>query len=287
MSVNKLFLKPNLTDYIYNILNIDQNNLDERAQQKIFDYLINLSGEVYRQVKSRKTIKVYLDKNYFIKTHQPLSLKEVIKNLLSFKWPVSNALDEQRAISAVQKLKINTLELAGFGEFNNYSFLITEAIEPNLSLDKLLESKLNTPDYFKLKRILIKFIAETTRLLHDNGLNHRDYYACHYLLKLSQEQDTENPDLAVNFVEHLYLIDLHRMQIRCKTPTRYIIKDLSGLLFSIRNYNFTKTDYLRFVKYYSRDNGNNSNNSISIDYRNYISFWKKVATKAKKLREKG
>ena len=271
MSVNTLFLKPELRAHISNILDIS-NTHNTDSETKIFDYLINLPGQIYRQVKNRKTLKVNLNKDYFIKTHQALSLREQIKNLLSLKWPVPNALDEQKAITAVQKLNINTMDIAGFGEYANDSFLITEAIEPNISLDQLLEAKIDTQDYFKLKRRLIKIIAQTTKLLHENGLNHRDYYVCHYLLKLDQNDHQISP-------ENLYLIDLHRMQIRSRTPIRYIIKDLSSILFSIRNYKFTRTDYLRFIQYYTDNNLKK--------YRENKSFWQKVRNKANRLREKG
>ena len=52
----------------------------------------------------------------------------------------------------------------------------------------------------------------------------------------------------------LHLIDLHRMQMRARTPLRWLIKDLSGLLFSVLDLDLTLRDYLRFLKGYWGEN---------------------------------
>ena len=38
----------------------------------------------------------------------------------------------------------------------------------------------------------------------------------------------------------LYLIDLHRMQLRRKTPSRWIVKDIAGLYYSSMDIGLTK-----------------------------------------------
>jgi heptose I phosphotransferase len=48
-----------------------------------------------------------------------------------------------------------------------------------------------------------------------------------------------------------YLIDLHRAQIREKTPDRWRLKDLSGLYFSAMDCGLTQRDIFRFIKAYS------------------------------------
>lgn len=277
----KINIKNNLEQYIKNLL----SHLPQIDNDIIFNFLINHEGETYRQIKSRKTLRIKLDNNYFIKIHGKIFLKEIIKDLLSFKWPfpLATALNERDAIVAVQKIGIKTLSIVGYGDSptTQISFVLTEAIEPNISLDQLLDAYKNKPNYFKLKRCLIKKIAEQTEKLHNNGLNHRDYYICHYLLRLNDSfgniKSTElELDHELDYVaNNIYLIDLHRMQIREHVPNRYVIKDLSGLLFSIKNYNFTKTDYLRFIKYYK-----------AVDYKQQSKLWSKVITKANTLREK-
>ncbi|MCE3253685.1 MAG: rfaP, partial [Cellvibrio sp.] len=48
----------------------------------------------------------------------------------------------------------------------------------------------------------------------------------------------------------IYLVDLHRAQLRPQVPERWLVKDLGGLLFSSLNLNFTRRDYLRFMRVY-------------------------------------
>ncbi|MBP9721979.1 MAG: lipopolysaccharide core heptose(I) kinase RfaP [Gammaproteobacteria bacterium] len=279
---NNYYLNIDLRNYLANNCHLDFNN-----PEIVFNHFASIPGQIFRQVKSRVTKKIKLDskldgkleQEYFIKIHyssgNKINFKEFIKNIYSLNWPfVSNvsAQQEKDAIEALQKLGINTLELAGYIKIKQNSFIITKAIMPSISLDQLCEKYLNYPDYFKLKRKLIKYIAKNTRKLHQNGLNHRDYYLCHYLLKVK--------DLEINNIntDDIYLIDLHRMQIRKTVSVRYIIKDLGGLLFSARNYKFTRTDYLRFIKYYL--------NIKSVKKINK-SFWSKVIKKAASMREKG
>ena len=96
---------------------------------------------------------------YFIKKYYPVKLKEILKNIISFKSPFNSAVGEYNATLAVEQQKIKTLDIAGYGIKKNLlsstSFIITKAIEPNISVDQLLEKYLNHRDYFKLKRSLI------------------------------------------------------------------------------------------------------------------------------------
>ena len=72
-------------------------------------------------------------------------------------------------------------------------------------LEELFEERQVT---FPLKRILAGKLGQIARKLHVNGINHRDFYLCHFLY----EVDSLDPSL--------YLIDLHRAQLRNRTPLR-------------------------------------------------------------------
>jgi heptose I phosphotransferase len=48
----------------------------------------------------------------------------------------------------------------------------------------------------------------------------------------------------------LSLIDLHRAQVRPKTPRRWRDKDLSALYFSALGIGMTQRDFLRFLRVY-------------------------------------
>ena len=81
-----------------------------------------------------------------------------------------------------------------------------------------------------------------TGQMHRSGLNHRDCYICHFLLK----KDTlASPDPV------LHVIDLHRAQIRAKVPRRYLVKDVAGLFFSSMDTGITSRDILRFIRAYA------------------------------------
>jgi heptose I phosphotransferase len=47
------------------------------------------------------------------------------------------------------------------------------------------------------------------------------------------------------------LIDLHRAQLRKKTPRRWVVKDVAGLYFSVMDIGLTQRDLFRFVKMYT------------------------------------
>ena len=59
-----------------------------------------VTGEVFRDVKNRKTMRFRLDgKSYFIKLHGPVGWGEIWKNLVQFKTPVIGSANEYLAIS--------------------------------------------------------------------------------------------------------------------------------------------------------------------------------------------
>jgi lipopolysaccharide core heptose(I) kinase len=78
--------------------------------------------------------------------------------------------------------------------------------------------------------------------MHTAGINHRDFYLCHFHLDLSTLHEPQ---------PRCYLIDLHRAQIRPRTPRRWQVKDLAGLYFSAIDCGLTRRDLLRFMHHYS------------------------------------
>jgi hypothetical protein len=75
--------------------------------------------------------------------------------------------------------------------------------------------------------------------MHQSGFNHRDFYLCHLLIGTEENNKDE-----------LFIVDLHRVDVRKKVPERWIIKDLAALNYSSKSINITRTDKLRFLKYY-------------------------------------
>ena len=93
---------------------------------------------------------------------------------------------------------------------------------------------------FKQKLYLIDSAAKLIRRMHLSGLNHRDLYLCH--LHVKEEIDFNNIEI--------YLIDLHRAQIRSSVPLRWIVKDIGGFIHSAIQFNLTERDFYRFMMTY-------------------------------------
>ncbi len=224
-----------------------RKSLPENKQECI-RYIFSLEGEVYRQVKSRKTIStVIAGKSYFIKMHHGVGWREILKNILVFKSAALGAKQEYKAIREMEKAGILVPQVSAYATYGVNpakicSFIITKRIYYQYDLEKLCQAWPAHPPSFLFKRRLICRVAEIARKMHEAGMNHRDFYLCHLLLDGRSEIDFD-----------LYLIDLHRVQIRKKVPLRWRAKDLSGLYFSAMGIGLTRRDeYYFLVQYYQQ-----------------------------------
>jgi lipopolysaccharide core heptose(I) kinase len=236
------------------VIELSSHLRNSLPKEHTFDWLLNVQGKVWRSVKHRRTIELTVDgRKYFIKIHCKCGWKELFKDLISGRPPIVSARTEWLAIERLQALGIPTLTVSGKGERGyipayRESFLITEALENMVSLEELIRDWGELTEWRRssLKHSLIGIIAEMARILHQSGTNHRDFYLCHFLVRQrdwSQWQQHHDPLT-------LHLIDLHRVQIRSRTPERWRIKDLGGLLFSALDCGLTRRDLLRFIRAY-------------------------------------
>jgi heptose I phosphotransferase len=222
------------------------------GDKNTFDNVLNAKGEVFRKHKNRKTLRITTDtRGYFIKIHRGVGWREIIKNLLQLRLPVISAQNELIAIQKMKEVGIETADVVGYGIRGLRpswleSFIITRELKNTTSLEDLSHEWKNRPPDFSLKVSIIRSVADIACRLHQNGLNHRDFYICHFLVKLDKH-NTKNIDKRL----HIYLIDLHRVQLRKHTPRRWIIKDLAGLYFSCMDRGLTKRDFFRFMSMYS------------------------------------
>ena len=246
-----------------------------------FDEVDKLNGKIFRQIKNRRTLQFDLNgKSFFAKIHHAIGWGEIFKNLLQLKKPVIGAGNEWAAINKLNELKVDTMTACAFGQRGNNpakreSFIITETLENTISLEDFCKNWKNFPPALSLKYSLIKKVAWVSRQLHTNGINHRDYYICHFLMDISC--GIENIALDENI--KLHLIDLHRTQIRKKTPSRWIIKDIAGIWFSSMDIGLTQKDCFRFMKIYS-------NCSLREILTKKRSFWANVNNTARRLYKK-
>ncbi len=276
----------------------------------LFDQVAALQGEPYRDMVTRRTIRFTENgKAYFAKVHFGVGWWEIFKNLLQGRLPVISAANEWHALRHLAGTGIDTLEpvlycKSGWNPARIRSCIITRALDNTINLDDLLHKKTDDGNFSdgsksgsndgsksgsnsgsndgsksgsnspltshvtsNAKRKLIIKIAEIARGMHTQGMNHRDFYLCHLLLDQTTQQGSK-----------LFLIDLHRAQLRRRVPARWRTKDLGGLLFSALETGLTQRDILRFIRAYLPE-GTSLRASLSRDR----SFWKRVQRRATKL----
>ena len=207
-----------------------------------------LQGEVFRELEARRTLRTEVDgQGYFVKIHRGVGWREIIKNLLSLRLPVLGAANEWQAIARLDELGVATMQAAAWGArggnpARQHSFIITRELTPTVSLEDHCRDWPQHPPAPAFKRALIARVADMARRMHGGGVNHRDFYICHFLLHLDPAPS------AADF--RLSLIDLHRAQLRPATPRRWRDKDLAALHFSALDIGLTQRDRLRFLRAY-------------------------------------
>ncbi len=238
-----------------------------------FERVMQLEGKVYRDVPGRRTLRVELaGKSYFVKQHFGVGWREIFKNLLSLRLPILGALTEWRAIQRLNELGIPTTPAIAYGRrgYNPatmQSFILTEDLGEIVSLEDFCRDWANNPPPFRLKRQVLAAVAAIARTLHDNGLNHRDFYLCHFCL---------NAERLASGEVYLYLLDLHRVGIRQTISPSARMKDMAALYFSALDLGLRERDISRFLRYYR-------NRHLHEILEGESAFWQKVANRAVNL----
>ena len=243
------------------------------------DTVFDLQGDLYRNLPDRQTLKANLaGRTVFIKRHLGVGWREIVKNLVQLRLPVVSARNELNAIRRLESLGVDTLHCAGFGESggspaSRKSFIITNDLVGSVSLEEYCQNWQDepvNPARWRLKRSLLSQLANIARQLHDNGVNHRDFYICHFHVWPEQLATPAVPEKKV------VLIDLHRVQLRRHLPRRWRLKDVAGLYFSAMDVGLTQRDCLRFISQYR---------SVpwAVELRDHAEFWRQVEREARRL----
>ena len=241
---------------------------------KTFADVMLQQGEVYRELENRRTQRIILgSRAYFLKQHFGVGWKEIIKNLCQLRLPVVSAKNEWLALKKLRQLAIPAPRVLGYGcrgmnPATRQSFILTQELPSHISLEDFCKNWRIQSPAFQLKQQLIKEVARIARVIHTNGMNHRDFYICHFLLDQRLQDSTVKPTL--------YLIDLHRAQLRKRVPKRWLIKDLAGLYFSSKDIGLTQRDMLRFMREYR-------NKSLNLVLTEEAAFWQRVKKRGDKL----
>ncbi|MGJ8688586.1 MAG: lipopolysaccharide core heptose(I) kinase RfaP [Gammaproteobacteria bacterium] len=239
-----------------------------------------LEGEIFRDVAGRRTLRFEFEGNrYFAKIHQGVGWQEIFKNFLVGKMPILGAENEWCAVAKLRECDIDTMTTVGFGSrgwnpAKRESFILTEALEETVSLEDYCADWIQHPPSVQIKRQLIEQLATISRKMHGNGVCHRDYYICHFLL-----HDVEAFTNGEHTTPKLSLIDLHRALNRRNLSQRWIVKDVAGLYFSALHIGLTQRDFLRFLRVYA---GKPLRSALKEDG----DFWQKVNHRALQMDKK-
>lgn len=223
------------------------------GSQPVFDWVRQLDGVVYRSIANRRTLRFELNgKGYFLKWHGGIGWKEVLKNFTSLRMPIWGASNEWAAINRLTENAIPTMRWVGFGVrgwnlVQQESFIITDELAPTISLEDLCRGWDKTPPPYRFKVQLLTQVAKISRDMHKVGVNHRDFYICHFLWKTAQPDFSQPP-----LYQDLHIIDLHRAAVRDSVPYRWLVKDVGSLYFSALECGLSWRDLLRFMRIYSK-----------------------------------
>lgn len=217
----------------------------------LFDWVFGLEGEVFRDIKGRTTLRFqHNGRSYFLKRHSGQPFSEWLKPWLRGQRPEPGARPEWEAIAHLKSHGVETMTAVAWGErgrwpWQHESFLITEDLADTISLEDYCQRWASQPPSFREKRNVLRAVAKTARLMHQSGMNHRDFYLCHFLMPRTEDPAHREP--------RLHLIDLHRAQLRGNVPWRWRMKDLSGLYYSALEWDIglTQRDCFRFMCDYS------------------------------------
>lgn len=215
--------------------------------QDVFQLVQNLSGTVAREVPGRQTLRFELNgQAYYRKLHTGVGWSEVLKNLVRGRLPVIGARNEWQALNCLQAAGVPSLIPVAYGEqginpARRLSFIVTKELAGVMQLDDFLRAhpKLD----LVRKHQLIDAIANIARGLHQQGINHRDLYLCHFMLDTAAFNNEQTGS-------SLYLVDLHRAQLRNQVPFRWLVKDLASIYFSAMDLGITQKDICLFLQIY-------------------------------------
>jgi heptose I phosphotransferase len=239
------------------------------------DDFLEINAELARDFKNRKTGRFERDgKGFYIKKHFECGVGFILDELFHLRKPHIGACHEWRVLNGLHEIGIDSMRPVAFGQEGQIltrqrSFLVTEELKQVQSMANVCAAWPASPPAVSFKKALLETIAGIARKLHESGINHRDFYLCHFLLDTSDLETVE----AGERPPRLYLMDLHRAQQRANVPFRWRVKDIGGLYFSAMDIGLTRCDLFRFMRLYT---GKPLRQTLQEDRR----FWQAVRQRA-------
>jgi heptose I phosphotransferase len=242
-----------------------------------FDAVMSLETEAVRAKEGRATRRFEVNgEGHYAKLHLGVGWPEIVSSLCRFRLPVIGASNEWNAINRFREIGLDTLDAVAFAKrgvnpARQQSFVITRELHTTVKLAEFCRRWSEPDRSLTLKRRLIHKVAEIAKRMHDHGINHRDFYLFHFLLDVPRGVENLDPDSL-----RVYLIDLHRAQMRRAVPERWRVKDIASVYFAAMDLCLTRRDIYRFIRVYT-------GLPLREALQTKAAFWKKVRKRARRL----
>ncbi|MBX9788750.1 MAG: hypothetical protein K2Y37_07520 [Pirellulales bacterium] len=196
-----------------------------------FERMMTLEGQIARRQGARETVRLEIENGqndcpaapraFYIKRYGPPPWREYFKPLLKFTRPIVGARVEWDAMLTFHRLGLPTMTPVMFGQSGRRSFVLTEALEGYVKLTEWIDAHCPSEAAAgEAYRTAIEKLAPLTRVMHEAGVHHQDYYLCHVLVP----EEVGPPGL--------HIIDLGRARVRRRLGARWRVKDLAQLDYS-------------------------------------------------------
>jgi len=219
---------------------LKDNGLDTYQALRDFN-----SGHLLKKNKFRSVARIELGNRVFYLKRHFWPCRERLRSITPL-LRKEDAKNEWNSMLLLNSLGFNTMTPVAFGEGKRFrpayfSLTLTENLYDAEKLEVFFPRHFKPPlNHEKIndKRAYITKLAVLTKDLHNNGLNHQDFYLGHILIRQNEDK--------------FFIIDVQRMHKNTTISRHDKIKDLAQLAYSATGLGvFTKTDLLRFFHVYT------------------------------------
>jgi hypothetical protein len=219
------------------IMNADQVNVMRYKDDRQNGY-VHLSDP-----NGKSIIRAFL-KRHWVRRSKPNLLKRLLGKSGNHSPAFPYGLAEARAVGWCQEASVPTLDVIAAGgrtfenatqsseyaqrpDLESESFFLSQDLAPAEQSQDFWRYRLGKPGTLRpedqaLRRTTLEALAQTARRFHQANMTHRDFYWCHFYIRLH-----ENKRISA------HLIDLQRVKRSPRKQLRWMLKDLGGIRFSI------------------------------------------------------
>ena len=193
------------------------------------------------RLESRQTyrLETTAGRTLYLKLYREVETESRLSGLFARRFD-SPASREWYVLARLHELGVPTMQPAACieevsGGTVTRAALLTVGLDAPMSLQKIISEQFVDDPQPKRRQNITRELGRILKLLHEGGVNHRDFYLVH---------------IRVGPGDKLYVTDLNRADIRKRVTRRWRVKDLAALLHSTPKSVVTRTDMARFAKTY-------------------------------------